>query len=190
MNAFVDKLGSGLDRGDLVYLRPLIPSDINERYISWFADARVTQFLEARGISEVDALAHLLEGFTDDTWYMYAIIERKSDLHIGNMKIGPINKNHQTAEVSIFIGEVDSWGKGLATIAVSLATEISFDSFGLRKLRAGVIEGNQGSIRAFQKAGWEVEATFQKEVLHNGEEKDRIVLGIINPNPGETSILK
>ena len=38
-----------------IYLRPLEKIDINERYISWFADEEVTKFLKARNISKKDS---------------------------------------------------------------------------------------------------------------------------------------
>lgn len=180
MNPFQEKLGAGIDRGDVIYLRPLLPQDINDRYVGWFRDERVILFLEARNISSSDALMHLVDGFVRDIWYMYAIVDRAQGSHIGNIKIGPINRRHQTADMSIFIGDVGSWGKGYATLAVSLATHIAFEQFGLRKLHAGVIDGNPGSVRAFEKAGWNVEAELPSDLLHEGQAKNRILLGILN----------
>ena len=42
-----------------IFLRPLEERDINNIYISWFADAGVTKFLEVRNISAVDSLNYL-----------------------------------------------------------------------------------------------------------------------------------
>lgn len=181
MDPFRAELGSGLDDGRGVYLRPLLPGDIDERYVGWFHDERVTQFLDARNLSTVDALAHLIEGFVQGTWYMFAIIERVGGWHIGNVKIGPINRRHQTADISIFIGEHECWGKGYATVAVSLAARIAFEQLGLRKLCAGMVDGNDHSVRAFVRAGWRIEARLPAQLLHKGLAKDRVVVGILNP---------
>jgi RimJ/RimL family protein N-acetyltransferase len=181
MDIFFSKLGSGLDQGGPVYLRPLQPQDIDERYLGWFRDERVTCYLESKDISSDEVLTHLVSGFTEDKWYMYAIVEQQSNKHVGNIKLGPINRKHHTADLSIVIGDVDSWGKGYATTAVSLATRIAFEQFGMRKLRAGVIGGNHGSIRAFENAGWTVEAELPFDVLHQGQAKSRFLLGILNP---------
>jgi ribosomal-protein-alanine N-acetyltransferase len=179
MNVFQVKLGNGLDDGRAVFLRPLLPDDIGDRYVAWFRDERVTRFLEARNLSTSDALAHLVEGFVKETWYMFAIVEQPAKRHIGNVKIGPINRRHQTADVAIFIGEPECWGRGYATIAVSLATRIAFEQLGLRKLNAGMVEGNDGSIRAFERAGWRIEARLPAQLLHEGLAKDRVVVGIL-----------
>lgn len=181
MDLFTAKLGRGTVGVGPVSLRPLQPEDINERYISWFRDERVTRFLESKSILDSDALRHLIDGFIDDKWYMYAILERGRDTHIGNIKIGPINRRHQTAGMSIVIGEVDSWGKGYATLAISMATRIAFEQHELRKLHAGVVGGNNASLRAFVRAGWRIEAELPLDIIHEGEAKSRILLGILNP---------
>jgi RimJ/RimL family protein N-acetyltransferase len=181
MDPFFSKLGSGRDKGGTVFLRPLQPQDINERYLGWFGDERVTRYLESKDISSDEVLRHLVYGFLEDKWYMYAIVDRARNLHIGNIKLGPINRSHQTADVSIVIGDVDSWGKGYATQAIGLAAEIAFEQFRLRKLHAGVIGGNDASVRAFQGAGWGVEAELQFDVMHEGRAKSRVLLAIFNP---------
>lgn len=180
MDLFYKKLGCGIDDNGPVFLRPLQPQDINDRYVAWFRDERVTRFLESKFISSGEALEHLVTGFIEDKWYMYAIIDRINDLHIGNIKIGPINRKHRTADISIVIGDVESWGKGVATLAVSLATRVGFEQLGLRKLRAGVVGGNEASLLAFIKAGWKIEAELPQDILHEGEAKNRILLGILN----------
>lgn len=189
MDPFQAKLGQGMDRGDAIFLRPLLPQDINDFYVGWFRDERVTRYLEAKNISTGDALAHLVDGFVRDAWYMYAIVDRARGVHIGNVKIGPIKRRHQTSDIAIFIGDVESWGKGFATLAVSLVTQIAFEQLGLRKLHAGVIEGNDGSVRAFQNAGWHVEAELPHDVVHEGQAKNRILLGVLNPTyRGDASV--
>jgi len=182
-NLFVQRLGPGLDHGGPVRLRPLLPDDLGERYAAWFRDEQVTRYLEARGISAVDALRHLMDGFLSEAWFMYAIEQpQPQPRHVGNLKIGPINRRHATAEISIVIGERDCWGRGAATEAVRLGTELAFGRFGLRKLYAGMVEGNEGSVRAFVKAGWRIEAQLPGAFIHDGVVKGKTVVSIDNPD--------
>lgn len=179
---FVRRLGPGLDGDGPIRLRPLLPDDLGERYEAWFRDEQVTRFLEARNISAFDALRHLMDGFQSEAWYMYAIEQKAPQpRHVGNLKIGPINRRHATAEISIVIGERDCWGRGVATEAVRLGTELAFGRWGLRKLYAGMVEGNEGSVRAFEKAGWHVEARLPGAFLHEGAVKGKVVVTIDNP---------
>jgi [ribosomal protein S5]-alanine N-acetyltransferase len=181
MDLFFSKLGSGIDKGGPIFLRPLQPHDINERYLGWFQDERVTRYLESKDIGSDEVLRHLVQGYLEDKWYMYAIIERVRGTHIGNIKLGPINRTHKTASLSIVLGDIDSWGKGYSTLAITLATELAFEQFGLRKLQAGVIGGHDSSVRSFQRAGWQVEAELPFDVLHEGQAKSRVLLGVHNP---------
>ena len=73
-----------------IYIRPLKVSDINIRYINWFSDPNVTEFLEARNITIEDSKSYLINGYKTGQYYIYAICLDKKDLHIGNIKIGPI----------------------------------------------------------------------------------------------------
>ena len=74
-------------------------------------------------------------------------LELKNNKHIGNLKIGPININHKTSEISYFIGDKKEWGKGYATESVKLAIKYSFDNLNLYKCIAGVYESNFASSK-------------------------------------------
>ena len=89
-----------LDFND-VYIRPLRSSDINKRYISWFSDITVTRFLEARNLTIEDSKSYLQKGHDTGNYYIYAICLTENDLHIGNIKIGPIKRKEGIARVEI-----------------------------------------------------------------------------------------
>ena len=75
-----------------LYIRQLKFSDINNRYIKWFSDNDVTEFLEARNISIAESKSYLKNGHLTGMYYLFAVCLVKDDLHIGNVKIGPIKK--------------------------------------------------------------------------------------------------
>src|SRR5262245_32711730 len=104
--------------GDQIVLRPLREADFTERYLSWFRDPDVTRFLDARNITREDAIAHLREGADGRLWRLYAICRAADGLHIGNLKIGPINRRHMVSDLVTVIGERTSWGKGCARAAI------------------------------------------------------------------------
>jgi RimJ/RimL family protein N-acetyltransferase len=84
--------------------------------------------------------------------------------HIGNIKIGPINLNHQIAPIGILIGDKNEWGNGYASEAIQIVTQFGFDKLNLMKIYAGCYESNIGSKRAFEKSGYEVEGFFRSHV--------------------------
>lgn len=167
--------------GFRVYLRPLTEEDINEDYIAWFRDTVVTEYLDSRGITVDDARNYLREGRETGAYFMFAVIDRESGLHIGNVKLGPISKLHGTSDLVTVIGRREFWGKGLATEAISLGNRIAFEEYGIRKLSGGIADGNIGSVKAYTKAGWVIEANLKGHHLIDGEARDRIVVSCFNP---------
>jgi [ribosomal protein S5]-alanine N-acetyltransferase len=165
----------------LVTLRPLQESDINDQYIQWFQDPDVNEYLDSRNFTAQESIDYMNAGRENNTYYMYAILDNISQKHIGNLKVGPINWMHMISDLVTIIGNKDFWGKGYATQAVRAGIEIAFHELGMRKLCAGVAEGNEGSIKAYTKAGFKVEARLKGEKLINGDVRDLILIGCFNP---------
>lgn len=167
--------------GFRVLLRPMTEDDVTEEYISWFQDTVVTEYLDSRGITVADAREYLRSGRESRSYFMYAVIDKDSGLHIGNVKLGPISWMHGTSDLVTVIGRREFWGKGLATEAISLGNRIAFEEYGIRKLSGGIADGNIGSVKAYTKAGWVVEARLAGHHLIDGEPRDRIVVSCFNP---------
>ena len=89
-------------------------------------------------------------------------------MHIGNIKLGPINSFHKNAEISYFIGEKELWGKGYSTIAIKKIIELG-KKMGIKKLKAGLYEMNIGSKKVLTKNGFKIEGKFQSEIIYNGK---------------------
>lgn len=111
--------------------------------------------------------------------HLFVIIEKSSMNHIGNIKIGPINKFHNFADISYFIGDKKFWGKGYGTEAVQAITEFSFKNLGLEIIMAGVYQSNIGSQRVLEKSGYSFEGKISKCFLNsNGEREDHLFYSI------------
>jgi len=168
------------DKGQ-IYLRQLTRDDVTDTYLSWFRDAKVTEYLEARDLSRAEVIDYIIGGRESGLHVMFGIIAKNSDRHIGNVKIGPINWRHGTSGLVTFIGERDYWARGIAREAVRIGIRLAFEVYGLRKLSDGVIEGNEGSVRAYCAAGFELEGRLKGHYLLDGEERDRIIISCFNP---------
>jgi len=168
-------------------LREVRVSDVNDNYYRWMNDPEITQYLESRFYpNSMESLQKYVKrklGNPDEIFL--AIINKERDFHIGNIKIGPINWIHRVAEVGILIGDKTSWGKGYGTEAIGLVVKYAFNILNLHKLTAGCYNSNQGSLKAFQKNGFEIEGIRKKHNFHNGKYIDAILLGLLNPNWGK-----
>ncbi|MEK7613214.1 MAG: GNAT family N-acetyltransferase [Patescibacteria group bacterium] len=171
-----------MQEGNNIYLRPLVEDDFNDRYLTWFKDAEVTRFLEARNITREDAIKHLHDGEDGKNWRLYAICEKATERHIGNIKIGPIDWKNGVSDLVTVIGERDAWGKGYAREAIKRGMEIAFDELHIRKLSASIVSGNTGSIKAYTAAGFTVEATLKDQYKDAaGQMYDKVFVSAFAP---------
>jgi len=74
----------------------------------------------------------------------------------------------KSAEIGYWIGE-PYWGIGIATKAVELITDYSFNTLDLNRIFAGVFEFNIASMKVLEKNGFKKEGIFKKAVLKNGK---------------------
>lgn len=91
--------------------------------------------------------------------------------------MGPIDRNHNTAEIGIMIGDQDAWGQGIGTAAVQLVMDIAREDLSLRRITAGCYKSNVGSWKAFTKAGFVIEAERPKHFLLDGLPESLLLMG-------------
>tara|TARA_Y100000588_G_C13810562_1_gene734919 strand:+ start:92 stop:661 length:570 start_codon:yes stop_codon:yes gene_type:complete len=174
-------MNSALITGEKVYLRQLDRSDLNETYLGWLNDSEVTRYLESRSSPYTKSK---LKNYYDqhhgaqDIRFL-AIVEINSGLHIGNVKLEPINWTHQTAVFGILIGEKSKWGKGYGTEATKLAVEYAFEHLNLRKVSLGVVTTNIAAVKTYEKLGFVTEGTKRQEVIICDKLEDVFWMGLL-----------
>jgi len=149
-----------------ILIRPLKLRDINKNYISWFSDIKVTEYLKARNIFIKDSETYLKQGIKDCSYYIYAICDKSSKAHIGNIKIGPIRRLDGISDLVTLIGDKSYWGKGIASKAIKMIIQNAFYEGGIRKFSASIDSNNVASLKAYQKAGFKVEAKLNFFFCH------------------------
>jgi RimJ/RimL family protein N-acetyltransferase len=169
--------------GARIYLRPISVSDVDGPYYKWMNDPEVTRFLEARFSKNTKpAMKEFVASALKNPDVLFlAIVLKDGDRHIGNVKLGPINRQHTYGDVGIIIGEKDCWGKGYATEALKLLSDYAFKTLGLHKLTAGCYAANVGSAKAFLAAGFEQEGVRKGQYISDGKYVDALIFGKANP---------
>ena len=170
-------------RGNRIALSQVLIQDANDRYLSWLNDVEVNRFLETRWTSQTleTVIAHIRKVSSSSTEVLLKIVVASEGLHIGNIKIGPIDVNNKSAEVSFFIGDKAFWGQGYATEAINLCVDYCFEVLGLHKIQAGCFEKNIGSQKALLNSGFELEGRLRKRILDiDGNWQDHFWFGRVN----------
>lgn len=82
---------------------------------------------------------------------------------------------YRTMEVGYWLG-ADHWGRGVATEVVAAFADWAFASFEhLLRLEAEVFDGNVGSCRVLEKAGFEFEGRRRKAIEKAGVVLDALI---------------
>lgn len=155
-------------------------------YHQWLHNPEVTKYLESRFKPPTfnDLRNFVRKCHKDPNCYLFKIMFRDIDvssrsLHIGNIKLDYIDWIHKRGEIGIMIGEKWCWGKGCATHSIMLLVEYAFRELNLERLTAGCYAQNEGSKRAFLKAGFQIEGTYRKHIWCDGEYHDEVLMGLL-----------
>jgi [ribosomal protein S5]-alanine N-acetyltransferase len=178
------KLNSPLIGKD-IFLRSLSLADANITYLGWLSDPVINSHLEVR-FSPPKTTDDLVQFITvanaSSHTLMVGICLQENGLHIGNIKLGPIDWNHQVGDIGFLIGDKEHWGKGYASKSIAMLAEYAFAYMGIAKLTAGCYSENEGSRRALLKAVFFEEGMRRSQWLVDGKRQDGILFGRSNPS--------
>ena len=165
-------------RTERVELFLLGPELVTERYVAWLCDPEVNRYLESRFLKHdmASTVAFVSKMREDPDVLMLGIRSLALGAHVGNIKLGPLDRNHGIGDIGLMIGERSAWGRGLATDAIATLVRIASQQLRLRKLTAGCYASNVGSELAFRKAGFHVEARRKKHFLLEGHAEDLVLM--------------
>jgi len=163
------------------YLRRLRASDVDGRWPDWFNDPEVTRF-QAKGYeinTKAKQRAYYDEISASSSDVVLAIVDRATDLHIGNVGLHNIHPIHRTAVLGIVIGEKVAWGRGIGRRSWQAITDYGFEKLLLHKICATVIDGNDASLRCALAAGYNVEGRQAKQIYKPDGYRDLIQVGLL-----------
>ena len=98
--------------------------------------------------------------------------------------IGIVTKTdiyRKNVEIGYFLAE-EFWSRGIATKAIKVVTSYAFREFDIIRVYAEPFADNRASIKALEKAGFNREAYFSKNVIKNGIVKDSCIYSVLREN--------
>lgn len=159
-------------------LRSLTGRDCSGGYLAWMNDPLVQRYLESRNqTNDLSSIVTFVErcNASPDV-LLLGIIEQATESHIGNIKLGSIDRHHSRSAIGILLGEKSAWGKGYACEAIGAVSRFAFEALGLAKLFAGAYAENESSIKAFCNAGFSVEARLHQHAVIEDRRTDVLML--------------
>lgn len=140
------------------YLRPLLLDDVSERYLKWLIDKKTSKYIVSAGANHtIGQLKQNVQPWIENENVIFlGIFDRISDLHIGNIKFDPINKEYHNAVLGILIGENSYRGKGVAREVIHACASWLHQYEGIHKLILGVDKSHNIARKAYEKIGFKV----------------------------------
>lgn len=167
--------------GKKLYLRALEAEDLEGDYFDWLNDKEVTRYMES-GIfpntrEKMKSFLKLAQDPHENV--IFAIVGKKTDKHIGNIRLGPISWVHRVSNFGIMIGDKKFWGKGYGSEATRLILRHGFERLNLHKVSLGVAADHKSAVASYKRVGFKVEGRAREQFCLDGKYHDCLYMGIL-----------
>jgi ribosomal-protein-alanine N-acetyltransferase len=144
-----------------IVLRQLERTDIAEwyEYLSIPAVIAHTSW-DLQGSEELQSLLSLYESTRPTSPIRLAIIDESRSRLAGTVGLHTISHAHKSGEFTCDL-HPDYWSRGIATALCRTITAWSYDTLGLQRVQATVLETNAASERVLQKCGFTYEGLLR-----------------------------
>lgn len=156
------------------------PSLIHTRYFEWWTNPKVTEF-NSHGLfpKNKDGFESFFNAIDKGEYFVLAIIEKKTLIHVGNISLQSFNWINRSAEYAIVIGEPYYHGKGFAAETTKKLFHHGFNKLNLHRIWTGTSSANVGMQKVALKLGMTYEGTFREGMFQNGKYEDIFSYGIL-----------
>lgn len=134
-------------------IRTLTVTDVGDRYVDWLLDDNSSKYLTNR-LAFDDLRKYVAEKTSDQNILFMGIFEKKTALHIGNIKYEPIDLEGGDAIMGILIGDCEWRGKGVAKEVIEATALWLNKNKNIERIILGVNVENEHAIRAYKKIGF------------------------------------
>ncbi|WP_433389329.1 GNAT family N-acetyltransferase [Micromonospora sp. KLBMP9576] len=166
--------------GNLVGLRPMEPDDAAALW-RWHSDPDVMRWLDdgyPESLAQVTARYEQRERNSYEH-VLFGIETLAEKRLIGLVKLGDAAPETGDAELDIYIGEKECWGRGYGTEATRLICRYGFDKMRLHRITLWVADENAAAIHVYQKVGFVEEGRAREAFRRDGRWHDMIMMGLL-----------
>jgi RimJ/RimL family protein N-acetyltransferase len=162
-------------------LEPLTEKHLSDEYVSWLNDKEVCKYNRHATFPNTKnkTLAYINSLKDNPSSVVFAIIEKESSLHVGNIALQNIDFINSNADISIILGEKSAWGKSYATECYKAIIDYAFKILNLHRLYIGTHEKNIAMQRVAQKLGMRHEGTKKEAIFKDNRYYDVFLYGLL-----------
>ena len=141
-------------RSGRYFLRTVKREDASDRWASWLSDPWTVHVLNSapRAFTKNDVTDYIKQ-FDQRTRLLLGIFEIGTRLHVGFIRIDLDGAGD--ALVNAVIGEAAHRNRGATTDVFVALLKFLFDEVGVTRVRASVLDRNEGTLAYLLKLGWQ-----------------------------------
>jgi [ribosomal protein S5]-alanine N-acetyltransferase len=166
-----------------IRLKELTILDVNKTYQKWMNNTEIFKFskqsYKKHSLKQIKEFVLKKKKSKNEFLYKILIYENKKNNHVGNIKLGPINFENKTADISYFIGEKNYWDRGITTKAIKMIINLAKKKFKLKKLQAGHWEKNIASKKVLLKNKFKLEGVLKSQIQTKKGRINRYLYGLV-----------
>lgn len=165
----------------MIQLKPLTEVHL-EPFLNWLRDEEVikyslTAFQDFTSENDIRSWYSTLLSNSKD--FSKGIFLSSNDALVGYAGICNISNTNRSGEYFVFIGDKSQWGRGIGTLTTQKVLEYGFEKLKLNRIMLTVSEPNISGIRAYEKAGLQLEGRLRQASFRDGKYHDKLVMSIL-----------
>ncbi|MEV4439975.1 GNAT family protein [Streptomyces sp. NPDC049577] len=166
--------------GDLVKLRAMEPSDA-EALWRWNHDPEVMRWMFDDYAQPLAQVRKRLEEMPPNAYgeVLYGVEALGDGKLIGLVRLRDVEPERGRAELDIYIGEKDYWGRGYATDAMRTICRYGFDKMRLHRISLTVVTENHAAVGVYRKVGFTEEGRLREAFRRDGKWYDQFTMGLL-----------
>ncbi|WP_142828471.1 GNAT family N-acetyltransferase [Planococcus soli] len=175
-------------KSERIHIRFFLPEDATEKLRLEIENRTLFEAYSMTRYPDFYTLAiqkELIEIYAEqkesDQAYSFGIFENETGMLVGTISLVQVMRGPLQSAVVGYALDKKYNNRGYTTEALKLVVAYAFQKLALHRIEAGVMPGNDASIRVLEKAGFHKEGIAIQNVQINGEWQDHQMLAIINP---------
>jgi RimJ/RimL family protein N-acetyltransferase len=165
--------------GDLVRLRPLALSDA-PGLVLLLNDRAVSRNLRVRTPVSLTAEREFIESLSRTRSQLVLGVEARDDGRLlGVCGLHQLEDPARQAELGLFLGGPEEWGKGFGTEVTRLLCGHGFGPLALNRVWLHVYADNLRGLRTYQRVGFRREGLLRQAASREGTLVDVIAMGLL-----------
>ena len=165
--------------GEHLYLRPLEPEDL-PLIRKWGNDPEIRRLTgDISPMSRAGADEFLERVRRDKNRVWFVIVLKEGDRVIGEAGLLRMFHAWRTTDLTIIIGEKDTWGKGYGTEAIRLLLDYAFGCLNFHRVAIGVVGFNESALRFYENVGFRREGIQRDGYFWDHAYHDFVMMSIL-----------